>query len=876
MKPIFSALILFAFCPAFSENETDDSYNPNVEEVIVICKTHIDVGYTHSFKDAIRYYQTGMIDNALKVTDESQALPKEQQFSWTLPSWVLFKTLEDWPGQTPERKAKLQNAFKTGKIRTHALPFTMESDACEPECLVRGLNFASKLTREHGLPLPRAGKQTDVPSHGGFVATILANADVKFLHIGCNWPSSYIKTDDIPGLFWWEGPDGSRVLTLYSPFYGTARTEFSRWGGGGENLIPPKNWPHKTWPAILVTGDNVGPPSSGAVKKLFEDIAKKMPHVKVRMGSMDDFYEAIIKEDLKGVPVVKAEMPDSWVYGVMCDPEGSRISRETSPLLASSEALNTQLKIWGKDMPSITKDVASAYEELVLHGEHTWGGTKSINAYGEKFHNLPAESYASLEASWKDKFDHIQKASETARHISESNMLALAKSVKHDEPSIIVYNPLPWKRSGVATVDNENIFVEDVPPCGYRTYPAKNLKKQPVPIENNTLENDFFKIKLDAESCSIVSLVDKRTNREWVDHDSKHSLGQYLNERFTREQTERYATTYQKDRSKQLHRGLHKPGMISEQEVPYRAASPKNGKLSITGDGYTQKAVLSMPGDAEKHLPPSALKVTLYKNQPYIDLEITIQDKPKDNWPEADWLCLPFKISNPSFKVHRPLGRMDPAKDILPGACRDFYTVGNGVTITGPDHSGVAVCPLSHPLISFDTPGCWNFSQDFIPEKPVVYLNLYNNQWNTNFRYWFEGTWSSRVRIWTFDKNTANKDSFLDTHALEARNPLQAVVAEKNNGNLPARHSGLETSRKGVVVTAFGADPDGNDGILLRVWEQSGIGGPLTITLPESMKATTAIPVNLRGEHKGRPIAIKKGMLNLNLGAYAPASFIIK
>ena len=56
-----------------------------------------------------------------------------------------------------------------------------------------------------------------------------------------------------------------------------------------------------------------------------------------------------------------------------------------------------------------------------------------------------------------------------------------------------------------------------------------------------------------------------------------------------------------------------------------------------------------------------------------------------------------------------------------------------------------------------DRPGCWKFSKDaeeFTPKKPVVYLNLYNNQWNTNFRYWYPGTWSSSVRLWTFDAKT--------------------------------------------------------------------------------------------------------------------------
>jgi hypothetical protein len=62
---------------------------------------------------------------------------------------------------------------------------------------------------------------------------------------------------------------------------------------------------------------------------------------------------------------------------------------------------------------------------------------------------------------------------------------------------------------------------------------------------------------------------------------------------------------------------------------------------------------------------------------------------------------------------------------------------------------------------------------------------------------------------------------------------------------------------------------------LLRVWEQSGQGGPLTITLPPGFRATSAIPVNLRGEATGTPLAITGDELTVTLGAYQPASLVI-
>ena len=152
----------------------------------------------------------------------------------------------------------------------------------------------------------------------------------------------------------------------------------------------------------------------------------------------------------------------------------------------------------------------------------------------------------------------------------------------------------------------------------------------------------------------------------------------------------------------------------------------------------------------------------------------------------------------------------------------------------------------------------------------MVYLNLYNNQWNTNFRYWYPGTWSSRVRLWTFDAGTP-PEAVIATSALEARNPLLAFPTG-GTGNLLSEQTGLTVSRQGTIVTAFGQNPDGA-GTLLRVWEQAGVSGELTVTLPG--KFTSATPVNLRGERLGEAGKLSNGKLVLNLGAFAPASFVL-
>lgn len=857
-----------------------------VREVIVVIKTHFDIGYTHRVKEIVHHYRTEMIDRAMDIMDQSRNLPAEQQFAWTGPGWVMSKVLEDWPGQTPARRKRLEGYLNAGRFRVHALPFTLESDACEPEEMARGFIFASQLCREHRMPLPISGKMTDVPSHGGALATVLAQAGVRFMHIGCNWPSGCVKT---PGLYWWEGPDGSRVLTFYSNTYGTCVPPFlPRWYCDRDPLIarslaPPADWPYPIWPAIIVTPDNSGPPKAEQVRALFEDAAKSIPGIRVRMGTMDDFVTALLAETPE-IPLVRGEMPDTWIHGIMCDPGGIKLSREVRPQLADAEVLRAQLGMWGVHLPPIARDVARAYEQSLLYGEHTWGGAASIQKFGEAFAKLDPKSYADLEGSWEDKTDYIREASRIARRILEENLDALARAVKSDGPGLVIYNPLPWTRSGLVQRGGRSFFVRDVPPCGYRTIPLPPEAERAGPRESKgpaTLENLYFKVVLDPARGAITSLIDKRTGREWVDARQPHGLGQYLNERFTFEQTLDYTFRYQDHRAIGFgggsadwpHPGMHKPGMISEKQVPYRAATSSHGIVLLDADS----AVLECPADPARHLPATTLRVTLPAEAKYLDLEITVKDKAKDNWPEADWLCLPFRIDQPRFRVHRALGVMDPATDILPGANRDLFTVGHGVTLAGADGAGIALCPIDHPLISLDRPGCWKSSKDaaeFTPRRPAVYLNLFNNQWNTNFRYWYPGTWSSRVRLWTFDNQTP-LDGVMATPALEARHPMLAVATAGNGSPLPASQAGLMLSRRATAVTALGANPDG-DGTLLRAWEMGGISGELTLTLPKGARFTSAQPVNLRGEKAGIPMKIEDGRLTLQVGAYAPASLVLR
>ncbi len=65
------------------------------------------------------------------------------------------------------------------------------------------------------------------------------------------------------------------------------------------------------------------------------------------------------------------------------------------------------------------------------------------------------------------------------------------------------------------------------------------------------------------------------------------------------------------------------------------------------------------------------------------------------------------------------------------------------------------------------------------------------------------------------------------------------------------------------------------EGTLLRIWEQAGTSGNVTITFPAGSTYKTAQPVNLRGEVAGEPVNITGQKFNYTATPYSPVSFIL-
>lgn len=897
MKLYYLVLLTFvAVWPVDAQIEAiqtaEGSANNQVTDIVVVFKMHVDVGYTNWAEGVLQQYCDHMLEETLRSIDETSNLPKSEQFVWTIPSWPLKYMLENC---SDENKIRLEKAVQEERIIPHALPVTYETEASDLENLVRGLSYASQINRSFGLPLPRDAKLTDVPSHSRLLPTLLKNAGIDFLHIGCN-PGS--ASPNVPNLFWWQGPDGSRLLTFYwAQYYGSG-------------ILPPEGWPHKTWLAMIHTHENSGAPTPEEVAELLKTAREKLPEVNIKIGHLSDFYDLLMKEDPK-LPLITGDMPDTWIHGYMSMPRETKLSKMLQRETYNTEILNTQLNQWLGTNRSIESYIDDAVENMILYDEHTFGvamthGDQHKWTYGDEFKiNKSLGNYDFIEGSWTEKGNRIRKAQKIIVPLMKRQLKQLASSVAVDGKRIVVYNPLPWSRSGrvnmfagiyqkdfkiyglkdaetgkvIPVYEDYNLIsfdTESIPASGYKTYiPVLDKIKHESSLisdENNLLlENKFFSLKINPTTGTLSSVYDKQNEKELTDQKSKEGFAAYFYEHIGQKQLDSYNKAYVKPGSENwANDEMIRPFIPHQKNESFKGTCEKIVFLNM-GNAVRATVFGKLDdSDSQRYL----VTYTLYENQPYLEITWGVDGKKPNPLPEAGWLSFPFAIEKPEYRLYRTGGIVDPQKEFVQQTNQDFFFLNTSMTMFDKLGKGVALnCPFT-PGVSIDNPGLFQFSGKKQLSSGKVFVNLYNNQWGTNFTEWIEGSFSSKFYIWSYNKYDS-QESFI-TPSEETRTPLYGVYYDGDKGEFPIVRKGISLSSKGVLVTAYGENRDG-DGTILRLWEQAGKEGSCIVTLPKGNTLKRAYPCNLRGEITDKNgVAISNNSFKILIHANQPVSFILK
>jgi len=326
------------------------------------------------------------------------------------------------------------------------------------------------------------------------------------------------------------------------------------------------------------------------------------------------------------------------------------------------------------------------------------------------------------------------------------------------EPSIIVFNTLNWKRSGVHTlyIDNQilpkdrsfrilndanceipaqiqqsrpegnywALLVNDVPPLSYGRYRIvvgsgeRNPDRPCIPAD--TMESAFYRLVLDPKRGTITSLFDRELNQELLDPRSQWQLGELIYERLS-------------DRRPMEALQLGKYTRTSMRDVRITAGidGPIWQSLGITGisNGFTEEKGVSC-------------EIRLFKTIKRIDLlfkgrKIAVND------PEAVYVAFPFVLHEGKLVFEAQGGVIEPGIQQLPGTANDWNTVQNFAALRGPA-AQILLVSDEIPLMQFGGINTGRYRPEARPATQQIYSWVLNNYWTTNFRSSQEGemSWS--------------------------------------------------------------------------------------------------------------------------------------
>ena len=357
-----------------------------LRELIVATKSHVDIGFTEPeakvLHDACRWLLPLAAEQSRRMRENGDG------FCWVVPAYLAELALEWLDGEDLRR---VEAGFADGDIAWHAIPFTTHSELLDEGLLDAMMSVSRRLDARFGKHTTCA-KLTDVPGHTLALVRALARAGIQCLHIGVNWMSA---APEIPALSRWCDGAGNEVVLAINPK-----------GYGGQIRIPGEDRAF-LWDMV---GDNMEVPSEPDIRASLAARRAENPGTLVRGGRPEDWAGPDLLSRARILPVVEADLGDSWIFGTGSDPWKMQRFRELV-------RLRREWLVAQRLMP--TSPVMIRFDrELLLVAEHTWGGAVAAWTMHDRTHWNNADfapmrergCWQALAASWQEQRDHVTKA----------------------------------------------------------------------------------------------------------------------------------------------------------------------------------------------------------------------------------------------------------------------------------------------------------------------------------------------------------------------------------------------------------------------------------------------------------------------------------
>jgi len=749
--------------------------------------THVDIGYTDYQEKVITRHN----ENMSTTLDLCAQYP---DFKWnTEAAWVEDNYLSMMP---PARKAQFIKFAREGRIGCQAIYGSMLTGICSHEELIRDLYYARSVSKKYGIPFDVA-MSSDVPTDVWTLPMILAGSGIRYFSSGLNLTrgNSFGRLFG-KSPFYWQGPDGSRVLTWIAPGY--AHAAMLRLAGSVEQAMPQvdnflKGFERKDYPydaALAFGGFGDNQPIGADLAAVVHEWNSRYAYPKIILCRGPEFFADIERQSAKPA-TLSGDGGVYWEDGAGSSAYETAIVRAAKETLVAAEKLHSLTSTFaGTAYPSA--DITSAWRNAILYDEHTWGAAGSIsNPTGDQTVH-----------QWEYKSGFAQEAARLADFTLQQGLWNLSKMVRPARDSVIVFNPLSWAASGPVqawTSDRKPIelWADNVSPLGYVTlqWPVDSPQSTAT-SHGSTIENRFYKITINPTTGAVQSLFDKELGRELVDAAAPYGVNEYV------------YIKGQGANAKDVTRSADTPAVtISVQERLFGIAAV------VKGSAY--------------NAPEWTSEIMLYDNTKRIDFVNTLQ-KTETTDKEAGYFAFPFQFGKPRFHIELPDGEMRPDKDMLDGACMSWYCAQDYAAVEEPG-CGVVWTAIYSPLITLGTINQDTFKSPLPLDNGHIYAYVFNNYWFTNYKASQGGEMIFRFALTSmpeYDRVAAAR--FGQT----VRNPLRGIYAAGAARPAGKPAASLCSAAPGNVVIQTIKQAESGKGLIIRLREVSGKKTQATITLP--------------------------------------------
>jgi hypothetical protein len=648
----------------------------DINLVHVVFKTHLDVGFTDYARVVVDRYLTRFIPDAITLAEEMQRDHPDEPFRWTVGAWLIYEYLER---AAPDQRRRLEHAVSHHLVSWHAAPFTTHTELMDERLFRYGLSLSQKLDQRFG-KRTIAAKMTDVPGHTRAMIPLLAEAGVRFFHIGVN-PASTVP--DVPPVFTWRDEASStELLMMYQQVY-------------GDVMVLPGT---REAVALIFTGDNHGPPSRDSVRQTYADLRREFPNATFVGSTLDAVAESIERAQ-PPLPVITDEIGDTWIHGIGTDP--TKVSQYRELLRLRND--------WVDAGRIDDAQLDRVHHALLMIAEHTWGMDLKTHLRDHEHYATKAlavmrddPKFRRFEASWDEQRAYLTQA-------------------------LTALDGTPLR------AEADQRLREIAPRRGDRSLYR--------PLSESRLETAHWDVGIDSATGAVHQLTARSNGYRWAD--DTHPIGRVLYETFSSHDFDRFWQQYIRDQEHGeirvwAHPDYNKPGL----QVKVHGSWYPQARSILTRESGCGTHILvesEFPPECREIGAPAVVTLEYtFVTDGAVEIDLQWFDKPACRLPEAYWLSMqPIISGKGAWAIHKLGAAINPTQ-IVRGGARTLHGVNPRVTYRD---AAVAldIESLDAALVAPGRPSLLDFHNQAPEMSGGVHFNLYNNVWGTNFPMWFEG-----------------------------------------------------------------------------------------------------------------------------------------